>query len=270
MASSALDHMKGGVFGKIIVSRFVERIDVMAHACSLSVDDSLAMDLARALTHGDVDGLHLLLDGNPELATCRVDGRTPLHILADAPGHRPNTGPLVSALVAAGADLDAHATEMWHHETPLHWAASNDDVGLIDALLDAGADIEHPGSSINGGSPISSAVGYGQWAAARRLCERGARIETWHAAALGHLSDIERAVEAVPSPSTDELSVWFWNACRAGQPAVARYLLDRGAAPHWAAPWSGETPLEIAAKAGQEEIVSWLHFVLASAENEST
>jgi ankyrin repeat protein len=71
-------------------------------------------------------------------------------------------------LAAAGADLNSPAVGMFHRETPLHWAASNDDVILIHALLNAGADIEHRGSSIDGGPPLSSAVGYGQWAAARR------------------------------------------------------------------------------------------------------
>jgi ankyrin repeat protein len=47
---------------------------------------------------------------------------------------------------------------MLHHETPLHWAASNDDLALIDALLDAGADLERGGSSIDGGPALSSAV----------------------------------------------------------------------------------------------------------------
>jgi len=51
---------------------------------------------------------------------------------------------------------------MWHRETPLHWAASNDDAALIDALLDAGASIEAAGSSFDGGSPLSCVVGYGQ------------------------------------------------------------------------------------------------------------
>src|SRR5262249_56837239 len=101
---------------------------------------------------------------------------------ADAPGHNPNPAAVVQALAAAGADLDAPAVAMWHREAPLHWAASNDDVALIDALLDAGADLEHDGSSIDGGAPLSCAVGYGQWAAARRLHERGARTRLWHEA----------------------------------------------------------------------------------------
>jgi ankyrin repeat protein len=88
---------------------------------------------------GDVDCLRRLLAGDPTLATSVINGRTPLHLFADAPGHRPNAAGVVAALVEAGADLDAHAVDMWHHETALHWAASNDDVELIDALVDADA-----------------------------------------------------------------------------------------------------------------------------------
>ena len=66
--------------------------------------------------------------------------------------------------------------------TTLHWVASNNDVDLIDALLEVGADIERPGSSINRGPPIESAVGYGQWAAARRLVEQGATVDIFVAA----------------------------------------------------------------------------------------
>ena len=38
-----------------------------------------------------------------------------------------------------------------HNETPLHWAASSNDVAVADALIDAGADIEAAGGVIGGG-----------------------------------------------------------------------------------------------------------------------
>ena len=36
-----------------------------------------------------------------------------------------------------------------HAETPLRWAASSDDVEVLDALVEAGADVEAPGSVID-------------------------------------------------------------------------------------------------------------------------
>ena len=135
----------------------------------------------------------------------------------------------VRARLDAGADVDAHALDTWHHETALHWAASNDDVELIDALLDAGADIEHPGSSIDGGPPAQSALGYAQWHALRRLYERGAKIGLSHTAALGLMPLVTSLVGADPPPSDEEINVAFWNACRAGPLEAARYLLRHGA-----------------------------------------
>jgi uncharacterized protein len=179
--------------------------------------DRAAFELLRVTKLGDAEALTPMLDADPSLASCRINGITPLHHFADAPGHLPNAAAVVNALAAAGADLNAHARDMWHHETPLHWAASNDDVVLIDALLDAGADIEHPGSSINGGTPIWSALGYAQWAAVRRLWERGAETGLPHAAVLGLLDAVTALVEVSPPPGPDELSGAFWNACRAGQ-----------------------------------------------------
>ena len=133
---------------------------------TLRSDEPLAVELTAALKHGEVDRLRRLLAANPGLALCVVEnakggGRTPLHLYADWPGHNSNAVDMLRTLAAAGADLDAPAVGIWHRETPLHWAASNDDLALIDALLDAGADIERAGSSIDDGSPLSCAVGYG-------------------------------------------------------------------------------------------------------------
>ena len=186
----------------------------------LRSDEPLAVELTAALKQGEVHGLRRLLAGNPGLAHCVVEnakggGRTPLHFFADWPGHNSNAVDIVRTLAAAGADLDAPAVGMRHRETPLHWAASNDDLALIDALLDAGADIERAGSSINGGSPLSCAVGYGQWAAARRLVERGADTLLWHEAALGLMP----AVNSKSKPTARRNPKSFQG--RSGTPAMA-------------------------------------------------
>jgi hypothetical protein len=230
---------------------------------TLPAADPLAIELTAAIKQGEADRLGWLLAADPRLARCVVTdekggGRTLAHLFADWPGHCPNAGATVKILAAYGADLNAPATSMWHREAPLHWAASNDDVAAIDALLDAGADIEREGSSIDGRSPLSSAVGYGQWQGARRLVERGARTELWHEAALGLLDNIRRRVEADPALRGEALSGPLWNACHGGQLATAQYLVAHGADPDWPAPWSGETPLDIAEKAGCADVVAWL------------
>jgi uncharacterized protein len=220
--------------------------------------DPRVLEFATALTRGDVGRLQSLLAVDPGLATSSINSRTPLHLFADAPGHRPNPAGVVSALAEAGANLDAHAAGTWHHETALHWAASNDDVALIDALLDAGADIEHPGSSISGGPPAESALGYAQYKALRRLYERGAAMNLSRAAALGLMPLVSEIATATPPPDGDELAVALWNACRAGQLESARYLAGRGADINWRAPWSGQTPLDAARDKHERAVVAWL------------
>lgn len=217
-----------------------------------------AFEFARAIKRADVDRVRAFLAKDPTLATSLINSCPPLHLFADAPGHRRDAVAMIAALVDAGADLDAHAPDTWHHETALHWAASNDDVALIDALLDAGADIEHPGSSINGGPPSQSALGYGQWEALRRLYERGAKITLAQAAALGLVEKVASATHADPPPSRDDLSLACWNACRAGQLDTARYLAECGADLNWAAPWSRETALDVASAERHHDIVAWL------------
>jgi uncharacterized protein len=123
---------------------------------NIGKDDPLGVTVIKAIHSGDLDGLRRLLDDNPGLATARINERTLLHLVADWPGHFPNGAAVVTALIAAGSDPNAASPE-----TPLHWAASCDDVEVLDALLDGGADIEVPGSSIAGGSPLENGVGYG-------------------------------------------------------------------------------------------------------------
>jgi hypothetical protein len=228
---------------------------------TLPARSALAIRLQRALERGDAAALDRLIEEHPGISSALlVDGNgdvgRPLHLYANAPGHRPHPAEIVGALVRDGADIDAPVIGAGHQETALHWAASNDDVELIDALLDAGADIERPGSSINGGPPLQSATGYGQMQAARRLVERGAVYFVWHAAALGLMPELAELLADAPSP--DDLGGALWNAARNGQIAAAQLLVEHGAEVNWRAPWSDETPLDIARAAGQDEVAAWL------------
>lgn len=152
----------------------------------LPPDDPRAVAAVAAIQGGDVSALKLLLAEHSGLATGRVGTRSLLHLAADWPGHFPNGATVVSTLIAAGADPNVRHEGAGAPETPLHWAASSDDVDVLDALIDGGADLELAGASIAGGTALDDAVGYGQWRAARRLVERGAKVhKLWHAAALG-------------------------------------------------------------------------------------
>lgn len=184
--------------------------------------------------------------------------RTLLHLVADWPGHRPNGPRMVALLVEAGADVNAPVEPHGpngSNETPLHWAASSDDVEVIDALLDAGADIETPGAVFTGGTPMSDAVVFAQWKAARRLLERGARTTFRQAAALGLLDRVKGLCpEDLPER---EITNALWNACRGGHRVVAEYLLSRGADPNGIG-HDEKTPLDVAYESGNEDLVAWL------------
>lgn len=236
----------------------------------LTTDEPLAVAVVEAIHVGDVDRLRQLVQDHPELANARIgtdradddsgcggETRTLLHVVTDWPGHFPNGAATVAVLVEAGADVDARFTGP-HAETPLHWAASSDDVEVLDALLDAGADIEAPGSVLSGGPPLTDAVAFGQWKAARRLVERGANTTLWQAAALGLMERVDERFEADPPPTSDDINLAFWSACHGGQLRVANYLLERGAELDWLPDWEPCTPLDAARRSEAYDVLSWL------------
>ncbi|MFF8656986.1 ankyrin repeat domain-containing protein [Streptomyces huasconensis] len=229
----------------------------------LDADDPRAVAVTAAIRSGDVPALRKLLGAHPGLAASwiRREGeaagtRSLLHIATDWPGHLPAGPEVIGVLVAAGADPGARFVGA-HRETPLHWAASNDDVAAIDALLAAGADIEADGAVIGGGTPLADARGFGQWRAARRLLEHGARTTLRDEAALGLLDRVRARVTAQPPPAADDLDAAFWDACHGGQPATARLLLERGASLDRVG-YDGMTPLDIAVAVAADDVVAWL------------
>ena len=235
--------------------------DLTADPPRLRADGPLARKLTEAIRSGEAAELEQLLREHPALASARIgdpecgQSRTLLHVVTDWPGTVPEAAAKIRALVAAGADVDARFTGP-HTETPLHWAASSDDVEALDALLDAGADIEADGAVIAGGTPMADAVAFGQWKAARRLLERGARTNLWQAAALG-LRDEVRDELAQTEPTQEELDNALWCAAHGGRRETAELLIDRGADPAWVG-HDNLTPAAAAERSEAHELATWL------------
>lgn len=231
----------------------------------VSADEPLAHRMVSAIRSGDLAWLQTTLHGRPELSAARIPtgkggARTPLHVATDWPGYFPHAPAVVRLLIDAGADPNAPIGDP-PSETPLYWAASSDDVDVADSLIDGGADLEARGASIAGGPPLDNAVGYGYWHVARRLVERGARVDAlWHAAALGMLTRIEALLARKPTPTTNDLNEAFWQACHGGQRRVAEYLLGLGADLNAMPDYTASTPLDIAGSLDtrREALTTWL------------
>jgi len=239
-------------------------MDSDAAPMTLAENDPVAVELLLAIRGGDIPAVERLLARHPGLERVRVTGRrggwrNPLHMVTDWPGFFPNGPEIVRILVAAGADPDEHGAEP-RSETPLHWAASSDDVEVAEALIDAGADIHGPEGSI--GTPLANAVGYGCWQVARLLVARGARVEElWHAAALGDRGRLGELLNADPAPAQEQIDSAFWHACRGGHVRIAATLLERGADINFPLEeGGGETPIQAVADVGtrHQAMLTWL------------
>lgn len=195
---------------------------------TISTLDPLAVAAVTAIRTGRVDGLRRLLADHPELAVGRLGDD-------DARFHGP------------------------HHETPLHWAASSDDVATLDALLDAGADIDAEGGVIAGGTPLGDATAFAQWNAARALVARGAATSLFDPAALGLTEDVLTVLDGPGETSLDAMNHAFWAACHGARLATAQSLAGRGADIDWLPGWEDATPLDIAARSGAHDVIRWLH-----------
>jgi hypothetical protein len=224
----------------------------MAAAVTISTQDPVAVAAVADIHAGDLTAVRRLLAGNPWLPAARLGDEGPagmsrslLHVVTDWPGHFPSGAAMVALVAGAGADVNARFHGP-HEETPLHWAASSNDVAVLDALLDAGADIEAPGAVLGGGPPLADARGFKQWQAAYRLVERGAQTTLTDAATLG-LSD-----------RVQEFFAAFWGACHGGRLQCAQYLLDQGAELNWVPPWENLTPLDAAEREHAAELIRWL------------
>ncbi|WP_427017589.1 ankyrin repeat domain-containing protein [Pseudarthrobacter sp. P1] len=230
----------------------------------IDIADPPTEDMVQAIHTGQLPIVKGLLHDNPAMATTRFGTRDPhgvaltlLHVATDPPGHYPHCAETIAVLAAAGAEVSAPCTGPFP-ETPLHWAACCNDVEALDALLDAGADIEAQGASYDGGTPLADAVGLGQWQAARHLIDRGARTTLGQAAALGLRHRILDCFPDASPPAQEERNAGFWYACHGGQFVAAVYLHGQGAELDWRPPWTELTPLDAARRHHARDLVRWL------------
>jgi len=232
------------------------RIVLMDAARPPALPPPVVEDAVAAVRTGDVDALAVLLADHPALVRGPLPGhggRSLLHVATDWPGYRPGIANTIAVLVRAGADVGVRF-EGEHAETPLHWAASSDDLEAVQALLDAGADIDAAGAVIGGGTPLNDATAFAQWGAARLLVERGAAVSTWDAAALGMT---DRVVDALALGAVDSPDPLLWAACHGGHRDTASVLVDAGADLSWRG-WDDLTPLGAAERSGAVELAAWL------------
>lgn len=241
-------------------SSVVFGIDLDQCDMMIATIDPRAQAATNALHEGDISSLDSLLKQYPELPSCYIgdatEARSLLHILADWPGRLPNNCEAAKILIAAGADVNAAFIGQLHSERPLHWAASNNDVALLDTLLDHGADIDAGGGVIDK-TALADARAFLQLEAAHRLVARGATATLQDLATLGLLDQVKSCYESSP-PTEHETSCALWNACHGGQKSTAKFLHEMGGDCKFIPPWDDLTPISAAERSGAADVVEWL------------
>lgn len=226
----------------------------------IDTEDPRAQAATSAIRSGNVQELNVLLNTHPELIVSHIgtpnEARTLLHILADWPGHVSDGPAIATALIDAGADVNAQFVGKLHSETALHWAASNGDVALLDTLLDHGADIDAGGGVIDE-TPLADARAFLQFDAAHRLIARGAEATLQDVATLGLMERVTSHF-GESRPSKEETSWALWNACHGSQLTTAQFLVEMGGDYKVIPPWEDLTPLEAARRSDAVEVVQWL------------
>jgi len=92
-----------------------------------------ATPMAEAARLGDVESLRLLLKAGADVNSANAEGQTALHSVA-----RTGNVDAAALLLKHGANLEAR--ESWGGQTPLMWAASQNQPAMVKFLISKGAD----------------------------------------------------------------------------------------------------------------------------------
>lgn len=101
--------------------------------------------LIRAASNGDVDLMKMLLEYGAKADLPQADLQTPVSALAGARGNRGRLPEGLELLLEAGVDVNVmsvpHHLQRAFGGTPLHYAVKARNVNMVEALVNAGADI---------------------------------------------------------------------------------------------------------------------------------
>jgi len=162
-------------------------LDAGANADSPNADGMTAL-MAVART-GNVDAAKLLLDHGATIDARESFGGQTALMWAAARRHPP----MIELLAARGADIDARSAARDYQRhitaegrpksldsggfTPLLYAARENCIACVDALLAKGADVDL--ADPDGVSPLHIAVMNANWDLAKKLVEAGADVNQW-------------------------------------------------------------------------------------------
>lgn len=138
--------------------------------------------LHNAARHGNGELIRLLVDAGANVNARNEYENTPLHVATKWGWHPESAKPesstrnnaeVVEILIAAGSDV--HAQD-FAGDTPLHGAAMAKDPGVIQALIDGGADISAKSDRPWSKTPLSTAAMHGEPEIVFALVHLGANV----------------------------------------------------------------------------------------------
>jgi ankyrin repeat protein len=228
---------------------------------------------------GDAATLERLLRDHPELIRSRSSpehGATLLHYVSanGVESYRQQTPQnaviIAQLLIAHGAEVDADlasgkrdrkragSTTLGLIATSVHPAVAGVQIALLEALLEAGANVDAPW----GKSVVRAALANGRGEAARFLAGRGAHLDLESAAGVGQLDAVKQFVttdgKLAHGATRQQLLSGFCWACEYGRTNVVEDLLRHAVAADARAGKNGPTGLHWAGYGGHLETVKLL------------
>ncbi len=190
--------------------------------------------LTYAIYHSPISLIDALLEAGADPNWPADDGFPPLiaalSCATSAPGTTPRTDvkDIRELLLRHGADV---AQRGLNDYTPLHWAAGQGDLAIVELLLAHGADPNETTRIDNIETPIEVAVSEGRSAVVDRLSPLTTRLDWEHASQSGKLAELRRLIgNGHDIDATDGYGqTALMRAAHGGHADAVRWLIDHGA-----------------------------------------